>query len=65
MILKIKGLSTDSHQISYEKLISISACIHTQILSLMTRSLHKLHNLEKIFKKFKISTNLNSPIDFG
>ena len=37
-----------------EKIIGLSSTLH-----------HKLHNLEKIFKKFKMSKNLNDSIDFG
>ena len=55
--------STDFHQISYKRLLTISAF----------RTKFELNNLKfaqwrqfrEIFKKFKISINLNASIDFG
>ena len=66
LVWKIKA-STDSYKILYKTSLHsfTHTHVHTQMLSLITRSLHKLQNLEKIFKKFKITKNLNASIDFG
>ena len=61
--LKLKGLDRVSPNFVLN--LTKSWCIRALNFILITWNLHKLKNLEQIFKKSKISKNLNTLIDFG